>query len=97
MLLFGHRYEDAKLLQSHGVLLHQFDQRGAGARDKQQRSVPSQAGRRPLAVSSPMLVSRPIAANAIERDVVAATIHATASAAIGSASIATDPNTKTTA
>jgi hypothetical protein len=37
MLLFGHRYEDAKLLQSHGVLLHQFDQREAEARDKQQR------------------------------------------------------------
>jgi hypothetical protein len=34
MLLFGHCDENAKLLQSHGVLLHQFDQREAG---KQQR------------------------------------------------------------
>src|SRR6266404_5408762 len=36
MLLFGHCDEDAKLLQSHRVLLHQFDQREAEARDEQE-------------------------------------------------------------
>src|ERR1700730_15374535 len=43
-----------------------------------------------------MLVSRPIAANAIDwRNVVPAIIHALASAGIGQADIATDPKTVT--
>src|SRR3984893_10714733 len=58
-------------------------------------SAPSKAGQKPFAISLPMLVSGPIAANAIERNVVAATIHAWASAGTGWAKIATDPKTLT--
>src|ERR1700754_1181833 len=36
MLLFRHRDEDAKLLQSHGMLLHQFHQGRAEARGRRQ-------------------------------------------------------------
>jgi len=53
-----------RLLQSHGELLNQFDQREVEARDKQQRERNrARQAESPLAVSLPMLVpglSRPM-------------------------------------
>jgi hypothetical protein len=63
--------------------------------DAWKASAPSKAGRNLFPVSLPMLVSRPIAANAIDRNVVAATIHTWEPAGTEWLKIATDPKTFT--
>src|SRR5258708_36656231 len=83
MLLVGHCDEDAKLLQSHrGDSINLISERLKLAMNRK-ASAPRMTGPKLFAVSLPMLVSRPIAANAMERKVVAATIHAWPSAGRG--------------
>src|SRR5258708_32904784 len=96
MLLFGHCDEDAKLLQSHRVYSINLISERLKLAMNRKASAPSMTGPKLFAVSLPMLVSRPIAANAIERNVVAATIHARASAGTGWAKVRTRSKHPTT-
>src|SRR5260221_4915406 len=95
MLLFGHCDEDAKLLQSHRVYSINLISERLKLAMNRKASAPSMTGPKLFAVNLPVLASRPIAADATERNVVAATIHAWASAGTGWAKIATDPKTLT--
>src|SRR5258708_36152802 len=80
MLLFGHCDEDAKLLQSHRVYSINLISERLKLAMNRKASAPSMTGPKLFAVNLPVLASRPIAADATERNVVAATIHAWASA-----------------